>query len=330
MYIVLCLCRRDLFFSPATAACPKNGDRPRVTLIIPAIAAALCAALSAQPRLTFEAASVKPAKPPDGVTVSGGRISSAKGADMTVLRNTGGPGTADPGRIHYPLISLTDLLKRAWDSYFEIKSPGWLDDQTFAVDATMPPTTPKEQFQEMLRNLITDRFKLQYHVETKEVAGYSLVVGNNGPRMKESRDQNGSDPEPPGRPTGRDADGFPIIPPRAGSGCTSLTIPGERHRTICQRQTMQDLAKHLEIPSVTIVTDSTGLKAKYDYTLTWQGGGPGGTPDPSQPGTLPEGATPFPDIFSALQSQLGLKLTPKKVTANIMVVDHIEKTPSRN
>jgi uncharacterized protein (TIGR03435 family) len=35
-----------------------------------------------------------------------------------------------------------------------------------------------------------------------------------------------------------------------------------------------------------------------------------------------------PDLFSALQQQLGLKLEEKKVAAGVLVVDHIEKEPA--
>jgi uncharacterized protein (TIGR03435 family) len=37
-----------------------------------------------------------------------------------------------------------------------------------------------------------------------------------------------------------------------------------------------------------------------------------------------------PDIFAALQSQLGLKLERKPVPVDVFVVDHMEKTPSAN
>jgi uncharacterized protein (TIGR03435 family) len=37
-----------------------------------------------------------------------------------------------------------------------------------------------------------------------------------------------------------------------------------------------------------------------------------------------------PDIFTAIQSQLGLKLEPKKGPVDLIVIDHIEKTPITN
>jgi uncharacterized protein (TIGR03435 family) len=44
---------------------------------------------------------------------------------------------------------------------------------------------------------------------------------------------------------------------------------------------------------------------------------------------VPEGETP-PSLFAALQAQLGLKLEPKKGNVEIIVIDHMEKTPTEN
>jgi uncharacterized protein (TIGR03435 family) len=54
------------------------------------------------------------------------------------------------------------------------------------------------------------------------------------------------------------------------------------------------------------------------------GGGAGGAP-----AGLPE-AEPLPDIFGAVQAQLGLRLEPKKGPVDLIVVDHAEKTPTEN
>jgi uncharacterized protein (TIGR03435 family) len=298
---------------------------------------------SAGKPLTFDVASVKPAIVPDGVNVVGERMTTRKGSGVTIPRNSGGPGTDDPGRIHYPLISLKALLVRAWDSYFEIVGPGWLDTQIVQVDATMPPDSTKAQFQEMLRNLITDRFQLKHHTETKQITGYALMVTKNGPKMKESADQNGGAPARPPRATQRGPDGFMIIPPSTGPMLMFQSELGDKARLVAQQQTMQDLARELGMVLRTTATDGTGLNAKYDFTLTFAGGfGRGGPvyaspprPEPPSGGTVPvagqpDAAEPLPDIFSAVQSQLGLKLEQKKVPVEVFVVDHMEKTPTGN
>lgn len=80
------------------------------------------------------------------------------------------------------------------------------------------------------------------------------------------------------------------------------------------------------------VIDGTGLKGKYDLSLDWAPdiGNPTATTPNAESG-LPAASEPSgPNIFTALQQQLGLKLQPKKVTVEILVIDHIEKSPTEN
>jgi len=65
------------------------------------------------------------------------------------------------------------------------------------------------------------------------------------------------------------------------------------------------------------VIDKTGLTGNYAIALKW-------TPDGQQ-----ETADSGPDIFAALEEQLGLKLVPAKGPVDTIVVDRIEK-PSPN
>jgi uncharacterized protein (TIGR03435 family) len=97
---------------------------------------------------TFDVASVKlwaPNAPPQGTI-------------------TGGPGTNDPGRFHAPRIDLFSLLPKAFGvSADQIVGPAWLRDvrsNSYAIDATMAPNTSIEQFQQMLQNLLVERFHL--------------------------------------------------------------------------------------------------------------------------------------------------------------------------
>jgi uncharacterized protein (TIGR03435 family) len=277
------------------------------------------------PQLTFEAASVKPTSLPGGMTfLPDGRIGVGRGSGIQIPENTGEPGTDDPRRIHWPLISLKQLLRRAWDSYYEIDGPGWLDSQAVTVEATMPTGTTKAQFQEMLRKLISERFGLLYHVGKKEINGYHLVIARNGPKLKASADQSEAELGRPTRPTAWDKNGFPIYLPFAGKQMITSSV-GDRSRIFSQQEPIEELAKDLARQLHTIVTDATGLTAKYDFTLTSASLEP--LPAPAD---LPKDLEPVPDIFAALQSQLGLKLERKPEPVEIFVVDHMERTPTGN
>jgi uncharacterized protein (TIGR03435 family) len=100
---------------------------------------------------------------------------------------------------------------------------------------------------------------------------------------------------------------------------------------VFQQQTMQDLTHSLGRMLNSTVTNATGLTAKYDFAVTFAGGTEPGQAIASElPASPPDAAEQLPDIFSALQSQLGLKLEPKKVAMEVFVIDHMEKTPAGN
>src|SRR6267154_2707548 len=92
---------------------------------------------TAEKSLTFDVAVVKSASPP--VPDGQGRI--------MMMGPSGGPGTKDPDRIHYPYMNLKNLLMTAYDlKSFQVTGPSWLDTERFEITATMAPDTTKEQF----------------------------------------------------------------------------------------------------------------------------------------------------------------------------------------
>src|SRR5215813_10271544 len=106
--------------------------------------------------------------------------------------NWGGPGTKDPGRIHFCCVGMFSLVMRAFDVELDqISGPSWIMDNMgpnlYQLDATMPATTTKAQLQVMLQNLLRERFHLQIHREKRNFPGYELVVADGGPKLKESR-----------------------------------------------------------------------------------------------------------------------------------------------
>ena len=293
----------------------------------------------------FEVASVKPAAP-----ITGNRI-------QVMMR--GGPGSPDPGQITYTNVTLKNVLMNAYGvKGFQISGPSWLDSERYDIVAKLPRGATKAQFMVMLQNLLAERFKLTLHREKKDLPMYALVVGKNGPKLKESVEEpapkDGDAPKAGGPavddplagaamrrlPVGKD--GFPVLPPGAGGrGSTAIMLMNGNARMTATKQSMAGLAEMLSGQLDLPVVDMTGLTGKYDYTLYFapEGGlgmklgmlapppgeGGGGAPMASAPD-----AQSSPNLFSALQEQLGLKLEQRKGPVDLLVIDHLEKAPVEN
>jgi uncharacterized protein (TIGR03435 family) len=73
------------------------------------------------------------------------------------------------------------------------------------------------------------------------------------------------------------------------------------------------------------VVDKTGLTGKYDFDLTW-------APDETQFGgevPVAPAEAPAAPLFSAIQEQLGLRMTATRGPVEALVVDKAER-PSAN
>ena len=297
-------------------------------------AARAAGAQAADPPPAFEVASVKASPPPEGRGV--------------FVRSDGGPGTKDPGRWTAQNFSLSNLVTYAYNlKRYEYSGPSWMDTERFDIVAKVPEGATKDQFRLMLQNLLAERFKLKIHREKKDSQVYDLVVAKNGPKLTESVNDPQGEGAGPGPGAGRgagfgpgppkiDKDGFPELPP----GRESMTIMmNGRARTRQHNYTMESLANMLAGQIAKPVTEATGLKGKYDFTLTWATGGGGRAIPPPGGGAAGGGPeSPIasmaddsgPTIFTAIQEQLGLKLEQKKGTIELVVVDHAEKTPTEN
>jgi uncharacterized protein (TIGR03435 family) len=280
-----------------------------------AAAMLLCSVVFAQ---SFEAASIKLAKP---------------GARQRRPGMEGGPGTTDPGRIRYSNISLRDLILLAYRvrgfQLNEANAKG-LDTKTFEVVAQAPRGVTQAQLRAMLQSLLIERFHLALHREQKVMPVYALVVGRNGPKLKDSAEKTGGgdaddfDPLPPAPPNEleTDGEGYPVVPPREGSWLVALR--SGRARTHQLNASMADLAGILSNQLEKPVTDATGLKGRYEFTLSWMAAVPA-SPAPSAPA-----ADIGPDLFATVQQQLGLKLQASKAAVDVLTIDHFDKDPVEN
>jgi uncharacterized protein (TIGR03435 family) len=270
---------------------------------------AMFAAGQAPAKLEFEVATVKPAVLPTGPAPP-----------------RGGPGSSDPGYVHYTYMSVKNLLMTAYDMKItQITGPAWIDSERYDITASVPPGATKEQVNLMLQNLLADRFKLVVHRETKEMPLYELLIAKGGSKLKPYV----VDPNPPKQPEpGRllvfDKDGNPVLRP----GTLMLSTGAGRRRIAGSKQSISKLTTTLAVEVQRPVIDKTGLEGEYDYALEFLPEGPNAYP-PGQAPPPPSDADP-PTILVAVQEQLGLKLDPKKGPVEMLVVDRGEKTPAEN
>jgi uncharacterized protein (TIGR03435 family) len=292
----------------------------------------LCGVMFAQgadPALSFEVASVRPSVPD-----ANGRL------NLSPPR--GGPGTDDPERFSNAGVSLKGLVLMAYNvKSYQVTAPAWLDTERYDIVAKIPPAASKEQFNQMLQNLLTERFHLALHRETKELPAYELVIGKNGSKLKETT-MDLSAPAPAGArgPIKMDPNGFPVLD-RVGM----MTMMTSRNnvveaRLVAKAQPVSMLLQMLEGQLKGPVLDKTGLTGKYDFTLEYSPdttivmpllaeGPPGGAPGGTTGGTPPE-ITSGPPLGKALQEQLGLRLEQKKAPLELLVIDRADKTPTEN
>ena len=280
----------------------------RLILAVKCVALAwVCACGQAAEVPSFEVATVKPSS-------SERRMCS------------GGPGTASPGiwRCSAPLAF---FISQAY-GFEAYQFPPWSSccRAEFDIAAKVPEGTTREQFRQMLQNLLAERLKLKFHYEQKEMAIFGLTVGRKGPKMKESSPDAVSVPEDPWAHTEPSIgkDGCPVFP----AGRDGRT----EGRAGCNRWTgfnlsMLDIVKTLSFNLGRKVVDATGLKGKYDIDITWylEWNGPQEVVG-EEPADLPHG----PSLINAVRDQLGLELIPKKGPGDIVVVDHFEKVPVEN
>jgi uncharacterized protein (TIGR03435 family) len=154
----------------------------------------------------------------------------------------------------------------------------------------------------MLRNLLADRFSLSFHREEKEFSIYVLEVAKSGPKLKESA-------APPDDPAALISTVYP----------QHIFLPA-RNATMGEFVSLLQRAV-LDRP----VVDKTGLTGKYDFDLTW-------APDETQFGgevPVAPAEAPAAPLFSAIQEQLGLRMTATRGPVEALVVDKAER-PSAN
>ncbi len=186
--------------------------------------------------------------------------------------------------------------------------PPALDKVAFDIEAKIAPEVHARmkalghdqynvQWKQVMQQFLADRFKLVVHTETRQLPVYALVVAKGGPKLE---------------------------PAKVPSGGMTRSRTGQlTAEAVTSADLAHSLTRILANELGRVVVDQTGLSGKYDITLKW-------TPDTGPPPMLNgEPDTSAPNIFTAIQEQLGLRLEPTKAPVEVLVVDHAEM-PTEN
>jgi uncharacterized protein (TIGR03435 family) len=203
--------------------------------------------------------------------------------------------------------SVVDLITFAYGLHARqiTGGPAWLEAEKYDLDGKPEGEgQPNDkQWKIMIQKLLADRCKLTFHHEQKELSVYAITVGKDGSKLTKSEG------DPNGLP-GLFFRGLGDLPAR---NATMADFAGVMQTAVLDRP----------------VVDQTGLTGRFDFILKW-------TPDEFQfTGLGVKVPTPTdnpnapPDLFNAIQQQLGLKLVATKAPVDVLVVDRVEK-PSAN
>ena len=210
-------------------------------------------------------------------------------------------------------VSLKMMLVNAYDvkEYLISGLTGWANSERFDIkakivdmDAAALKKMTDKQRDAMLQQLLADRFHIKVHLQTEVLPIYEMVVAKGGAKITAV--------EPPGPDP--DADKNKEF---KGMGRGSMRVSNTELNA--HDVPLESLAYTLSGRLSRTVVDKTGLKGKFDLSLTW-------SPDD---GSTAASDSSAPSLFTALQEQLGLRLQPAKGPVDTLVVDHVEM-PSEN
>ena len=194
-----------------------------------------------------------------------------------------------------------------------INEPEWAKSERFDIqgkvtgpDATLLARfTPDQRRMAFFEQVLKERFGLVAHHETRELPEYALTPAKGGVKLEDGK------PDPH---ASRD------MKPNAGWFRTGST-PGGVKRVEFSGVPVVRLLQILSSEAGRTVVDKSGLTGKYNFTLSWR--------PALEQAAADEAGDSAPDLFTAIQEQLGLKLEPIRGPVDVLVIDHIER-PTEN
>jgi uncharacterized protein (TIGR03435 family) len=174
-----------------------------------------------------------------------------------------------------------------------ILGPSWLTEVAFDITATAGSDATQAEMRLMMQALLAERFKLMLHRERRVLPILEITVAKGGHKLVPTK-----------------IEGSPNF--RTGS-----------LRVRSSGATMEPLIETISTFLGTPVVDRTGLKGKYNYDLEINSF----ITDEVRRNV----AVQLPVVVGqALQEQAGLKMVAGKASVEVLVIDHMENSPTEN
>ena len=246
-------------------------------------------------RPAFDVASVKRA----GTSLGGGRVQFLPG-----------------GRFVAENAPLEFVLQQVYDvrPFQVVVDPKWKDiavNARYRIEATASASASGELQKEMAKTLLAERFGLKLHMDRREFPVYVLATSRRG--VKGARPANGR-----------------------GGGVAVIVRGWLRGQGVAPERLAQVLSTFVDRP----VIDRTKLDQVLDFDLTFTPPDAAGAAASNGPGCPPNfremaerlkvpTTQNCPSIFSAVDEQLGLTLTPQNALLEVLVIDSVH-APTEN
>jgi uncharacterized protein (TIGR03435 family) len=211
-------------------------------------------------------------------------------------------------------MTVRDLLMFAYElrDFQVVGGPSWISSEHFDIEATTGGNTAQQQLKQMLQTLFKERFRLQSHMDERDLSIYELVVAKSGLKMKPLKEGGCVivDPDHPRSATQQDV-----------AVCGNLS--NGRGTFDAANASMVDIAKMLSFVVGRTVEDRTNVQGLFPVHLRFSPDDNGANLDAAA------GTDNGLSVFTALREQLGLRLQASKGPVRVMLIDHVER-PSNN
>jgi uncharacterized protein (TIGR03435 family) len=280
-------------------------------------------------RIAFEVVSVRPGDVAPQRSGRGGALPFGFGCGGSFLQ-------IDPGRFAvstngFTLVALANGMDCVHAAQIGLISggPSWLASDQFTIQATMPEGTPgytrhqllngqAPKLQKMIQTLLTERFKVTTHHESREMSVYALTIAKGGPKLHPAEEGNCD-------PTSGPIPAAQRTPGQKPPCVNGFNVNRQGHFNVfMDAATLDSFAQLLGGALQRPVVDRTGINGVFDIRL-----------ESSVDDTMfhdafaADPADNSPSVFDAIQQQFGLKLESTKAPIEVLVIDHAEK-PSEN